>query len=91
MAEPVIEVEHAKARATIRLSDGRLAILLAVHPRARTAKVVIAGRHHRVPLDGAVLVPEIDLASRLSGAARRRLGLGDRPEHPEPSSPVDVS
>lgn len=85
-----LTVEDAKRRATVRLADGRLAILLAVHPRARTLKVWHAGRHLRLPETG-VRLSEVDLHPLLSPALRKRLGVGIGPEDgPVPTS-VDVS
>lgn len=46
----------ARLRRPVRLDDGREGFLIGVSPRSRVVRVVIAGRHYRVPFSCVVAV-----------------------------------
>jgi len=51
-------LQHAKDRATVALPSGVTATLIYVSgPKGRSAKILLAGRHHMVPKDHLRVVP----------------------------------
>ena len=79
-------IEDAKRRATVRLPDGRLAILLGVRLASRTLKVVTGGRHLTIPARGVVVV-QAPVSREVSDV--EPVGIGPE-DGPVPTS-VDVS
>lgn len=86
-----VTVADAARRATVSLPEGGLGTLVRVDLVSRIATVrTLDGRHRRIPAR-ALALSETQIQPLMSGERRYGDLLEIRPEHPDPSSPVDVS
>lgn len=86
-----VTVSDAARRATVRLPEGGVGTLVRVDTRSRVALVrTLDGRHRRIPARSLAL-SEVEIQPLMSGERRYADRLEIGPDHPQPSSPVDVS